>query len=419
MTHISFWGGVGVVGSSKVLIEEAGWRVLLDLGLDFNPIPPLFRGRVMPRTDQILADRLKAGCAPQIPYLYRPDALRGVDLPGGSDQKTALFLSHAHPDHMGLTGWVDPSIPIFASPETQAIMTALQNAGLGVEGYAPRVQPLPESTPLAFGPFRVSRYPIDHDVPGSSAYIVATSAGAIAYTGDLRLHGSHPDWVQAFVQAARGCHALIIEGTLLNQAHQEPLESEMEHQLDQYLAITSGLILLSLNPVNLERVKTFVTKTRERGRTILFPLEQARFLEEMGLQHIEVQEESTLKRIHHNPQRYLVQLPVTGFPRLLDLPVGAESLYLYSNGEPYGPSDPDWTTLMDWLHYTQIPFRSLSSTGHASASALHQIVRDIAPTLVFPIHTATPEALRPPVGTKRVLPVRGDPGFDLGHGFGD
>lgn len=419
MTHISFWGGVGVVGSSKVLIEEAGWRVLLDMGLDFNPIPPLFRGKVVPRPDQILADRLKTGCAPPIPHLYRPDALPGTDLAGGSDQKTALFISHAHPDHMGLTGWVDPAIPIFAAPETQAIMAALQNAGLGVEGHAPRVQSLQESTPLSFGPFRVTRLPVDHDAPGSSAYIIETQAGTIAYTGDLRLHGSHPAWVHDFIHAAQGCHALIIEGTLLNHAHEESSESDIGLQFEQYLTATPGLVLVSLNPVNLERVNSFVTKAREQGRTLLFPLQQTRFLKEMGIHQVEAWDESTLQQIRHDPRRYLVQVPVTELPLLLDLPVGGESRYLYSNGEPYGPSDPDWATLMDWLHYTQTPFSSLSSTGHASATAIHEIVKAIAPSLVFPVHTDAPKALQPPTGTKRVLPIQGDPGFDLWNMFSE
>ena len=39
MADISFWGGVGVIGSSKVLIEQDSWRVLLDMGLDFSPKP--------------------------------------------------------------------------------------------------------------------------------------------------------------------------------------------------------------------------------------------------------------------------------------------------------------------------------------------------------------------------------------------
>jgi hypothetical protein len=43
VAHIEFWGGVGVIGSSKVLIHDGGHRVLLDLGLDIPRGGDLFR----------------------------------------------------------------------------------------------------------------------------------------------------------------------------------------------------------------------------------------------------------------------------------------------------------------------------------------------------------------------------------------
>ena len=91
-----------------------------------TPKPDLFRGRVAPRADHVLRDRLRTGGAPWLPHLYRPDAVAGLDLAGGSDERSALFITHAHPDHMGLIGWVDREIPIYGSPETQRIVVTSQ-----------------------------------------------------------------------------------------------------------------------------------------------------------------------------------------------------------------------------------------------------------------------------------------------------
>ena len=45
---VEFWGGVGVIGSSKVLITEGDHRVLLDFGLDIPRGTDLFRPPVVP-----------------------------------------------------------------------------------------------------------------------------------------------------------------------------------------------------------------------------------------------------------------------------------------------------------------------------------------------------------------------------------
>ncbi len=156
-------GGVGVIGSSKVLIEQDSWRVLLDMGLDFSPKPDLFRGRVAPRADHVLRDRLRTGAAPWLPHLYRPEAVAGLDLAGGSDERTALFITDAHPDHVGLIGWVDGKIPIYGSPETQRIVTALEDSGMGYEGRRPALKTVGNGASVTFGPFRVTRLPVDPD----------------------------------------------------------------------------------------------------------------------------------------------------------------------------------------------------------------------------------------------------------------
>lgn len=93
MADISFWGGVGVVGSSKVLIEQDGWRVLVDFGIEFSSPRSLYRGDVSPRPEHFLKDLLRVGSAPSVPALYHTGALQGMDLKPGGDGRTALFIS--------------------------------------------------------------------------------------------------------------------------------------------------------------------------------------------------------------------------------------------------------------------------------------------------------------------------------------
>jgi len=416
MAHVSFWGGVGVIGSSKILIEQNQWRVLLDFGLDFSPGKGLFRGPIAPRPGHILEDRLRTGGAPWLPHVYRSDAIANLDLPGGSDQRTALFITHCHLDHIGLTGWVDPDIPIYASPDTVRMIDALTKADDGVEGGKPAIHPMADGETVIHGPFRITRYPVDHDVIGASGYAVETEDGTLAFTGDIRLHGRHPDKSMAFAEAVHGARALVIEGTTLSFGFQraERPETVVDELFDQALSQTPGLVLMTLYPRNIERVQMFLDIARRHGRTICWPDPIAAFLRAIDIPDITRLDDSIISEVRRHPEAYVVQLSPPEIPMLLDLPVGPGAVFLHANGEPLGPFDPTWDVLQDWLQYTHTPFWSIGSGGHATPDDLNTLVELIAPEILFPLHSLEPDRLIPPPGTIRWLPQRGGRRYSLG-----
>ncbi|PSR22506.1 MAG: hypothetical protein C7B45_06715 [Sulfobacillus acidophilus] len=415
MAEISFWGGVGVIGSSKILIEQDGWRILLDCGLDFSPGAGLFRSHVAPRPGHILQDRLRIGGAPWLPHLYRPEAVAGLDLPGGSDGQTAVFVTHAHIDHIGLTGWVDPGVPIYCSIDTKRVMEALTAAGDGVEGGEPALIGLADGESVTFGPFRVTRYPVDHDVIGASGYAVETQDGVVGFTGDIRLHGRHPEKSLAFAQAIHGARAFVIEGTTLSFGFKSAQSTEVavDEQFTRILATTPGLVLMSLYPRNVERVESFLAIARSAGRTILWPPKMAAFFTHLGIPDVAVWDESRLDAVRSHPEHYVVQMAVAEIPVLLDLPVGPGAVFVHANGEPLGVFDPDYEVLQDWLKFTHTPWWGIGTSGHASPDDLNRLVETVAPDILFPLHSQEPDRLIPPPGTVRWLPQRGGRRFAL------
>ncbi len=417
MAEISFWGGVGIIGSSKVLIEQGPWRVLLDFGMDFTPGSGLFRNGVRARPDFALYDRLRTGQAPLLPHIYRPEALHGFSLPAGSDGHTAVFITHAHIDHIGLTGWLDPNIPIYCSPETRRLMEALAEAGDVPEGYTPEFKTIDEEKPVIWGPFRVTRYPVDHDVVGASGYAVETEDGVVAFTGDIRLHGRHPEFSESFARSVRKARALVIEGTSLSfgftQA-QRP-ETEVDASFSHALQETPGLVLLSLYPRNLERVESFITIARQAGRRIVWPKTLSVFFRNWGLENVLAFEEDVdVAAIRHNPGHFVLQMDPQSLPWLLDLPVGPGSVFVHANGEPLGAFDPGWDVLQDWLKFLHVPFWSIGTSGHASPEDLNRLVQWVQPDILFPLHSREPDRLLPPPGTLRWLPERGGKRYPLG-----
>ncbi len=62
-------------------------------------------------------------------------------------------------------------------------------------------------------PFRA--FGVDHSLLGSTAFAIETSAGRVAYTGDLRLHGRYGQITRRFAESLAELRprVLITEGT--------------------------------------------------------------------------------------------------------------------------------------------------------------------------------------------------------------
>ena len=408
--QVSFLGGVGVIGSSKILMESEGWRVLLDLGLDIPSGTDLLRAPAAPRAGRELADRLRLGVAPKVEGLFRSSSVAGTGLGGGPDPKTVVFISHAHLDHIGLVGWVDPGIEVYAAEESIRMMRALAVAGPVPEGGIPTWRPLEPGNPVSWGPFTITGYPVDHDVPGAMGFLVRTEAGSLAYTGDFRLHGRHPEQTESFARLVQGVDVLVTEGTMLTAGFTSAwrTESQVDEEIRQTLTGTPGLVVISIYPRNIERVQALIAEAAEAGRTVVWPDAMGRFLREYGLDEIVTWDQGPdLVEIHAHPDRYVVQFDATDMAHLLDLPLGPGAVFIHANGEPLGAFEPRWELFQAWIERLRLPLLMIGSAGHASPHDLDRVIAMISPRVVIPIHTADPARLLPPVGTARVLAERG------------
>jgi ribonuclease J len=406
VASVSFYGGVGRIGSTKVVVSQEGYRAVFDLGLLVpNPENPLQAVRLEPGRE--LAARLAFGEAPGLPHLYRREALEGTGLAGGSDGRTALFVSHCHVDHMGLLGWVDPDVPIYAAPETVAMVAALEAAGQPLEGGSPQLTALAEGEQVQVGPMTVQRVAVDHDVPGASGFLAVTDDGVVAYSGDIRLHGRHPERSLRFAEKARGAAALVVEATTISfdPAAAPVSEGAVEEAYDRALGATPGVVLQCLYPRDTERVLAFAEIAASHGREVLWPEELAKFLTAYGLTGVQALDDQALRAAASSPGRYAVQVPVEELGRLLSLPLGPGSVCLHANGEPLGPfHQPKWDILQSWLEHLHVPFVPIGTGGHLTPADLDDLVWLIRPETVYPVHTADPYRLAAPPGARRVLP---------------
>ena len=132
---IKIYDGANTIGGSKIYINEMGYGLFLDFGLNFNTLTQYFKDFIRPRAIRGLHDPLEMGLLPKI-NIYRGD-LVPLDVFTHNFEKItvdAVLITHAHLDHYGMAGYIDFKIPVIASPETAVIMKGMQDSGRTDEG---------------------------------------------------------------------------------------------------------------------------------------------------------------------------------------------------------------------------------------------------------------------------------------------
>jgi ribonuclease J len=546
-TSVACYGGVGEIGGNKILLEDAGRRVMFDFGKAFGRYGDYFDGVfIKERVTRGLLDPLALGLVPPLRGLLREDLVPVLDpellditeipsqgrrkarsevsaLPGASETFWKFFeasgapdyrdlrrgdappvdlviVSHAHQDHVSDLEYVNPDVPAASSRMTAFISKVLLDAGPAGVGGAPFVLPrVPDTrgrliaereaavsrpwwfldgdlqgedsddllaSPRAFWTgtpgrrldsksaapiegLRLRSFPVDHSLYGAIAVAIETDAGWIAYTGDLRFHGSGGARTQAFAEILADLRpaALLCEGTRLTGGG-KTTEAEVEdHCLQTVRGAAGQLVVADFAPRNVERLLVFSRIAADTGRKLLLQPKDAYLLRAIQLADPEVPDLLSLPHIGiyddpkateqkwerlvrdryarsivgprdvtAHPGEVVLAFSLTDVADMLDLQLllGARpgGVYLFSNSQAYDDEQMvDLVRLWNWTEHlglklvglepaargsrgevTQVrPVSGFHASGHAGQAELVQLVRDVRPRLLIPIHTEAPQ----------------------------
>ena len=341
MLKITCFGGVNEIGGNKIMLEDNGSAIMLDFGKSFGTMGKYFDEFLQPRTNSCLRDLLRLGALPPIPGIYRKDLLThaGVwdliadcglpesarrlfecDLEScedyikrcGKPRIDGILLSHGHTDHCQHLCFVDPSIPIFCSPATKAILRAVEDTGRSgwesqvcscslksVDIYSDKstfpgalkieskeedkrfrdIRPVRPFEKFSVGEFIVEPVPVDHSVPGAYAYIIQSPSGKIVfYTGDLRFHGrfsiGHNCITSRLRERTKNLRpdVLISEGTRLvsdgKVTSEGDDEQDVERKLKEAVGACSGLAVVDFGWKDTTRFQTVLNVAKATNRVL-------------------------------------------------------------------------------------------------------------------------------------------------------
>ncbi len=378
----------------KFAVEHGGMRALFDFGVEHAPGRAPFSMGLRPRPGRELSDLLAVGSAPR---------LDGVYAGGDWDRRTSLFISHMHLDHTSLVRFLHPDLPLYY-PAAMEPLRAAADAGGYLPWRSPAGTPVGDRVTVRWGEIEVTFIEVDHDVPGSSGFLVRTPDLTIAYTGDHRWHGLHPEVTAAYAAAVRGVDVLIQEAVTLGLDPAPEAEIAPPPRLSEGEVIEAlrgvlerpGLVVVNLYPMNRERVAGLATAAAAAGRRLVLEPVAALLAGRPELA-------GDLAAARADPRGHAVQLSFESLPELIDLRPPLGSVYVHSNGPPLGPFDPGWRVMEAWVSAMSLEYAPVGTTGHSFPEDIARMVREVAPGVVVPVHSRRPEALVVP-GVRRLVP---------------
>ncbi len=473
MTSIDFFGGVDEIGGNKIRVKDNSASFFLDFGMGFSRANDYLSEFLQPRKGNGILDFFELGLLPCVKGIYREDYLKHVGLTYPDEPSVdGVLISHSHVDHVAYVHHLREDIPVYLSNESYLILKALEDTGtssfseylhlkksfylepkkrgggykrsigINVERDINIIEPY---KPFNIGDFTIKSAPVDHSLPGASAFIIENNDETIVYTGDLRFHGRNPQLTHKFVKEAKKSNPTIMisEGTRID-SFENVNEIDIEKRAVNEVEKCKGLVVVNYPIRDLDRLLTFYKVAQDTDRKLVVSLKQAYILklfqetsgdypklsdvmiykprkgwglvgeeryacvEEEWLCAEDIHPEEsmrdykkwereflmeknilTFKDLRETPQDFIFRCDFFELKELIDIKP-ENGVYIKSSTEPFDEQmEINESKVRKWLELFNLPLlnKGFHASGHANGQEILDMIREINPEKVYPVHT--------------------------------
>lgn len=294
------------------------------------------------------------------------------------------------------------------------------------------------------GDVEIEPLAVNHSLEGATAFALYTEKGPIVYTGDFRFHGYKSELTEKFVKRATEVEpiALICEGTRIdrNDRNETGTEEQVKDKVLEVVEKTKNLVVVNFPVRDTERMLSFYRVAKETNRALVINLKQAYLLklfESSKIKAPEINDENiriyiprkcwgifkdnrfdrriqqqdydywereflehpnaiTAKEINKEQEAFIFRCDFFELKELIDIKPEKGSSYIRSVCEPFDiEMELNLEKVENWLkHFGLFPYSQIHASGHLSCEELKNVIEEISPKKIFPIHTTKQERFK-------------------------
>ena len=189
-----------------------------------------------------------------------------------ADRIEAIFITHAHEDHIGALAHLWPHAEgAGLRPQVHRHLGALKLEEAGLDTAILHVTGAWPETVTA-GPFKVGFLPISHSIPESAGLVIDTPAGRVVHTGDFKLDRT-PGVGEALDRGALGlasprpgCGRWSAIRPMSCQPRPAAPRPRSPATLEALIASAPGMMAATTFASNVARLKTLAEAATRAGR---------------------------------------------------------------------------------------------------------------------------------------------------------
>ncbi len=325
----------------------------------------------------------------------------------GEKKYDAVFVSHYHSDHIGLLDYIVKDIHVYMGERAFRIVEAANDYRGTQCDFSPEF--IYENKPVLINDVKITPILCDHSAFDSYMFLIEADEKKILYTGDFRANG-RLDYNNLLLKIPV-VDALIIEGTTLSR---EDVVQNIEEETLEDIAVNalskhSGPAFVMMSAMNIDRLITMSNVAKQTGRVFLEDIYTAKIakaseesllipdkntrvfmtggdkqyqmlseFDDIKIGKTAISKEKFLMCIRPSMRNYL--------SKLYEICSFEDGILFYGMWKGYLEQE-DMKEFVDFMKSMGVKLHILHTSGHADEMTVENLIKDISPKTIIPVHT--------------------------------